>query len=472
MDDESIELELGLMFRGLGDAKEYAAVLRDIVQLHTQVGRTAAMAGKSLLPGSDLVRAEEVASGASRSIPPWGATAASVSLPGGSKGKGDASDTFTKRTGGAVDALQKFTKILEFSTGGVSRVVKGLTQAYLTMITVAAATAAASNHYVEARATSGGTMSEVARLGLIGGNAGAARSFQERITSDPLAMGAAGRLGIHNLKGVYGDLDWTRQYLTAIERTAGIADERLRQQLSLTLGIEQEVAKYSLLSPSARQAMKEAADLSASFNDAGVQSQAQDIQVLLKAQKQSIENLGFSLVSVFGDDAIGLIEEVTKGFNNTAKAIKGARKKIREALGDDGKHYDTLWGAMTHGAAGDEGFFPGKDVKTKLWFARADMGKKFETELGMWTGGRLGDPGVATKENLWPHHLKGFRSPDQQAPVMANTAAIQANTAAMARLTGIIGGGQRTREALPSPLRGQILHEAMVSKQIKLGALG
>jgi hypothetical protein len=55
---------------------------------------------------------------------------------------------------------------------------------------------------------------------------------------------------------------------------------------------------------------------------------------------------------------------------------------------------------------------------------------------------------------------------------MANTVALRGNTEAMNRLTTNIGGGQYARDAVPSALRGQQLHEAMVTRSLSLGALG
>ncbi|WP_395089288.1 hypothetical protein [Armatimonas sp.] len=281
-------------------------------------------------------------------------------------------------------------------------------------VSAAAEGARVTNALTSAQATSGGSVADAARVGLVGGSAGAARSLQERITTDPQAMQSAARIGIHNLKGQYGNLDWTGQYLKAIEETSKVGDERLRRQLSITLGIEQEVARYALLSEETRRGIKEQARVTGQINDPKAQALAAEFDTAQKSQAQAVDNFKSAVGQLFSDDITGLFNEATKVVNGIALFIKGLRGNNR--------HYDTFLGALT--------------------------------------GGLLGDAG---------HDGAGKQ---KQSPVMSNTLALQANTSAMNRLNTNIGLGAYGREALPSPLQGQQLHEAMVSRSLRIGALG
>lgn len=276
-----------------------------------------------------------------------------------------------------------------------------------------------TNRLTASRASSGGSIADVARLGLMGGSSEAARAFQERITSDPMAMNAAGRVGVRNQKSAYGgNLNFSAQYLAAIENTAKIADESQRQRLALTLGIEQEVAKYSLLSEETRKRLKEQAAATAAISDPRAQAQAAEFEAAQKQMSQAWGNVTAAFGNLFSDDVTGVLNELADGANALAKWLHGLRGNNR----------------------------------------------RYKTPLGALTGGLMGDPGYDAPG------ASGQSS--RQTPLMANTLAMQANTEALARLNGTIGGGARTQEALPSALRGQQLHQAMMTGQLRLGALG
>lgn len=272
-----------------------------------------------------------------------------------------------------------------------------------------------TNRITAAQASAGGSTADIARLGLMGGSASAARSFQERVTSDPQAMTAAGRVGVHNLRGPYGNLNYSEQYLKAIENTTNIADARLRQQLALTLGIEQEVARYALLSVETRKRLMVQAKATGAINDPRTQMQGAEFDAAQQQMTQSWENVKVAFGSLFSDDVTGFLNELADGANSLAKWLKGMRGNNR----------------------------------------------RYKTPLGALTGGLLGDPGYDAPT-----------SGTKQTPLMANTVALHGNTEAMNRLTTNIGGGQYARDAVPSALRGQQLHEAMVSRSLSLGALG
>ncbi len=519
-DDDSLDMELGLSFKGLGAAKEYERVLTKIVQQHKELDATIRSARGQQFGASAVKMAEAAMSSAQR------ATGTSYGAPSGARGSGGGASgqsaptdmkKLNEATRGAAVSLDKLKFVGNWTLEGFKLMAKGLASAFGAVVALTLPGALASDKYVSARATSGGSVADAARQDAMGGSPEAARAFQERITSDPRAMSAAARIGIHNLPGVYGDKNWTKQYLTAIERTSKIGDANVRRDLEIWLGIGQEVEKYSLLSSATKQKIKEAADISASFNDPKTQAQSQELLTAMKLQKQAVENLGMSFSNLLGEDVTGIMEEVSKGVNEAARFVKAVKDPLRKFLGNDDKRYDTGLGALTHGRLGDEGFRPEEEANTQTWYARADMHKKFRTPMGMWSGGRWpGDPGVETTENLWSHHLKAYRqAQDIKSSMNETQAAAQKarsfdpgssatwkggmvpaqgagdttaaprtlktsiNIPEMARLTdalnrliGIYGGGPNTREALPSPLQGQQLHEAIMSRSLRIGALG
>jgi len=309
---------------------------------------------------------------------------------------------------GLVPVLKAFTP---FATAlGVTTV------ALQAMHDAAQESARITNQLTAGQATSGGSVADVARLGLMGGSPDAARAAQERITTDPQAMSAAARLGVVNQRGQYGNLDWTKQYLMLIERTAAIADESQRRRLALTLGIEQEVARYSLLSEDMRKAMKHAADITGRINDPQAQKLAAEFDTAAQLRNVAMENLKSAWGQLFSEDVTGLIEEVAEMGNSLSVWLKGLRGSR--------KRYETFLGALTGGLLGDRG---------------TDMPTAGASKSG---------------------------------PMMANTQQLMENTQALARLNGTIGGGQMSREAMPSALRGQLLHDALVSRSLQLGSLG
>jgi len=108
------------------------------------------------------------------------------------------------------------------------------------------------------------------------------------------------------------------------------------------------------------------------------------------------------------------------------------------------------------------------------------MMKPFNDAINLLPGGQLLNVALGKDSYLTPWSNakrakeagRDLPSAGRPGPMMANTQALMENTQAMARLNGTIGGGQMSREAIPSALRGQQLHEALVTRSLRLGALG
>lgn len=470
MDDDSLQLDLSVLFEGLDQGREYTAMLRDMTKALRQL-RSASSAAKeaqdqlqqasatvsSATGGASAPRASAPSTGGSPALATTQATR-SRRIPAAPSGSAPASSvppvprtprqppmskdmqalysTRINLPGGAAPLLGK---TLEAAVGpaatrgilaGMAPIARFLgptavafmlaKDAVVGFYQAAKASAEATNRLTEARATAGGSVSDVARLGLVGGSAEAARSLQERITSDPMAMTAGARVGVRNQKtSLGGSLNLSAQYLTAIENTAKIADESQRQRLALTLGIEQEVAKYSLLSEETRKRLKDQAKATEAISDPRAQAQAAEFEAAQKQMGQAWSNVRVAFGNLFSDDVTGVLNEIADGANALAKWLHGLRGNNRR--------YRTPLGALTGGAMGDKGY----------------------------------DVPANTPANI-----------SRQSPMMANTLAVQANTEALSRLNGTIGGGQKTQQALPGPLRGQFLHQAMMTGQLRMGALG
>lgn len=334
-----------------------------------------------------------------------------MNLPGGAApllGKTLEASIGPAATRGVLAGLVPLAKAAGWVAGTLMIAKTGLEMLH----SAAAESAAATKRLTESQATAGGTTADASRLSLLGTNAQAARAFQERITSSPEAMTGAAQIGIVNQKGVYGNLNWSRQYLTAIERASAIGDESMKRQLVLRLGIEQEVAQYSLLSESTKKALKQQADLTGRINDPRAQALGAEFSSAQNLLAQSVENVKNAAGQLFEEDMAGLLNEVADWMSKAANWL--------------------------HGLRGEK--------------------KQYQTFLGALTGGLLGDSGqpVASKS----------------APVSANTMALNANTEAISRLNGIIGSSAGSRMALPDTLRGPQLYEARRSQSLRIGALG
>jgi len=442
MEEDSLELDLSLVVNGLDKIKEYTEALRELARATRAVRRASADAAQAQADFASVqARVSQSTGGASAPMPypytvggggsPLPASARAPRAPRMTPEMQALYSTRVNLPGGAAPLLGK---TLEAAVGPAATrgVLAGLAplaakllpmgvaftvakDAVMGFYQAAQQSAEITNRLTSAQATAGGSTADVARLALMGGSAGAARSFQERVTTDPMAMSAAARVGVRNQRGQYGSLNWSEQYLRAIENTAAVGDAQMRQKLALTLGIEQEVARYTQLSAETRKRLKAQAEATGAINDPRTQAQGAEFESAQQQMSQSWENVKTAFGSLFSDDVTGVLNELADGANTLSKWIKGMRGNNR----------------------------------------------RYKTPLGALTFGLLGDPGYDAQAPQ-----------SRQTPLMANTVALHGNTEAMNRLSSTIGGGQYSREAMPSALSGQMLHEARISGSLRLGALG
>jgi hypothetical protein len=197
---------------------------------------------------------------------------------------------------------------------------------------LAQSAAKATSAYTSAQASIGGSVSDVARVQMVG-DAGAARSFAERISSDPTAMATAAQIGVRQTKIPYGDTDFTKGYLQAIERTSQIADASQRRRLALILGIEQEVATWSLLSEATHKRMKDAARITGMVNDPAAQKQAAEMKASQDALAQAKENLASATGQLFQGPATEFLNDTAQVLLWLAKVMKQGRDWIQPLAG-------------------------------------------------------------------------------------------------------------------------------------------
>lgn len=390
MEQDSLELELGTQFKGIEEAKAYAAALNSVARAETRAAkavREATDAMKAMPPVSSLPtpvaigpqrqkaplpmgpnqrllkagddfdrakaegttaqiadahyalrRAQNHAEQAQRgAMSPMAQALYStrVNLPGGAApllgktlegmlGKEKAIAAIERFSTGIIPMLSKAGPIGLFASATVSLAQK--------LYDLADASAKATNALTDQQAQAGGNIGDVARLGLMGADPGRARGFSERISSDPLAMAAAGSVGIANMKSPYGDLNFSKKYLDAIERVSKIGDESLRRRLAITLGIEEEVARYSLLSERTRQGIKDTASQTGFVNDPAAQRAAAEFKASQDRLSQSLGNFSNAVGQLFMGDIANLLDDGTMLFGTLSTLTKQYREILRTGI--------------------------------------------------------------------------------------------------------------------------------------------
>lgn len=463
MEDDELDIALGARFSGLRAAEEYARTLEEIAKTEERIKRTGGGGGTPSYsgPNARLAAAEKAlrdarANGANSSTiedlqhrrrlaqtavdrmrnpsdpifnmlystrfgagkfsPLLGRTVDAVG------GQGAARGLYNSLSSGPMGSLMRMGGV---ATAVISAYIKTTQKLH----EMAEASARLTNEFTNMKAQVGGSMrdaAEVRGLGFLGASGQGARSFQDRITSDPNAMGAAARVGLSNARGPWGRMDFGRQYLQAIERVSSITDERERQRLAYLLGIEEEVAKYAMLSPGTKAALKRSADLNAQINDKQAQMAAAEFDAA-KSRAQQAQEAAKTIIGkpLTGDlatiiNAYTSLQEWASRIANSAPVQNALRLGWRVAL------------SSTMGIPGAIGSFA---------IARAGMNQ----------GG-------------------GSASP--QSAVTDNTKATADLTIAINRLSGTVGGGAKARESLDGLQKGPMLHELLMKKALRAGALG
>jgi hypothetical protein len=178
--------------------------------------------------------------------------------------------------------------------------------------------------FSDLRASIGGsrtTTAETLMISRIAGvdGANAARSLQDRITSDPLAMATAGKYGVHNIKAPYGKLNFSEQYNKLIESVSEIQDEEQRRREAMILGVEQEVGRYSLLSGDMKDRLKITGGVTSKINNQQVEQRAAEFMSAMQNANQANENVKAAWGNLFtgtGTSLLNLYADVANDFAN------------------------------------------------------------------------------------------------------------------------------------------------------------
>lgn len=470
-EDDSIELDLSLNLKGLDSIREYTASLKELASVQKQVKRSGSIAAAAQSDFAN-VQARVAPSG---SVPPIRLADTSASLVPRTRRKAESTPDlpdvplmrsprppkmtpemqalYSSRInlpGGAAPLLGKTldaaigpaaTKGVLAGLAPIARVLGPIGVAFGIAETAVRAFYEAAQHSAEVtnkitseQAISGGTSAQVSMLGMIGGNANAAKEFNERITSDPESMTAAARLGIHNLKGQYGNQNWTAQYIQGIETLSAMSNKDQREKLAKTLKVEQQVAKWALLSKETQNRIKNQAEMIGNMNNPAAQKAAAEFEANQQMMNSALDNAKNSIGQSVIKDFTQTIVSITEGTNEVIAFMKEfgkATKPVRDALN----------------------LLPGGQVLKAILGQDSYLTPKRNSRRrtqGMGEGGDL----------------------STQSPIMSNTQALQLNTDAMNRLNSNIGGGKYSQSAIPSALRGQQIHTAVISHSLSLGALG
>jgi hypothetical protein len=286
------------------------------------------------------------------------------------------------------------------------------------------------------RAVSGGSTADAARLqgmSFLGASAENAAAFKERISSDPNAMMEAGKLGIRNVKGNFGNQNWTAQYLKAIEDTAKISDETERLYKARTLGIAPEVERLALLSPATREAMRQSQAMTAKVNDPEAQKAAAEFAAAVDLESKARENMMNAIGQFFGKRITEFLNSAAALENSIAGSLKGDMESMKSLLPN----------FLDLASQGDAQY----TVKS-AW-------RRGKEALGMGGGSE-----TAT---------------DPNAAITANTRATLASVQAMDRLNGsLVGAGQRGSGFFGGmrDTGGAGYHEAVTNRSLAWGTLG
>lgn len=273
------------------------------------------------------------------------------------------------------------------------------------------------------RDVSGGSGAEAARLGALGMSGSDARALVDRITSDPNARGAAGRLGVSAVGGPYGTLDTAAVALKTLEALRKVKDAEEKLRLARLLGVEATL--YQLrVSDMTFNAIKADAELQGRFYNARRQRDAAEFE----ASRKRYDDMK-KMASDFASEPI----------NQTVADVQNLAADFGNALI---RKFDTQGGQDDNRRLRDTAIsLVGMVIPTAGAFLRTAVG--------------MGDT---------------RRGQGQSQSEMVQ--AVQANTEALNRLNRNIGTGPRGQKALPSALQdGRNLAIAINSGNLRLGNL-
>ncbi len=386
MADETDELQavLGVEFQGIDDALRYADAMKSVAQAEGRVARATKARQEAQQQGAGSLPTIQQALAALDGVPARSGPASASSGPNARLAaiqaeiakirpgvtspdivedlfhrRGQAQKAVERMRGGGPSAMETALRSTRFGAGPLSPLAGrtldavigpaaskaafgvaaklagpiGIALAALDVVKttgeelfkLSQASAAATNALTSIQAQAGGSMLDAARLsgmGFLGASAQGAQAFKDRITSDPMAMSAAGRFGIHNLKGAFGDQNLAAQYMKAIEETSKIEDESLRRRIATQLGIQEEVTRYSLLSENTKGAMRATAFVSSKVNDPEQQKAAAEFAAAVANESKARENLTGAIGQLFEKDFTAFLNMMAFVENAIALSIK------------------------------------------------------------------------------------------------------------------------------------------------------
>lgn len=186
--------------------------------------------------------------------------------------------------------------------------------------------AGAAHGFGTARMLSGGTTDQIASLrsfGLSGEQInGLSSQFRNRLATDPLAMAAAGQLGVSpQLSRAFGTQNEAQFLVRAVEGLRGIRDEEERLRVARLTGLE-DLLDVAKVSEKVFQGMKRDAVAAASVFDERTQQQARDLSAELTRVNNGLENLKVSVFSRLFQPVADGANDFADGLNKAAQGIK------------------------------------------------------------------------------------------------------------------------------------------------------
>ncbi len=238
--------------------------------------------------------------------------------------------------------------------------------------------------FTDVRSSTGASTLGAAQLGMIAGFTGvdapgAARAFHQRIATDPVAMGFAAMAGVRaGAPGPFGPTDQSASYRQAIERVSGISNGDDRIRTARALGIEQEVGRYSLLSPEMRSRMERTSQVSAQINDSGAQQRGAEMVAAMERAGQSTQNVKDAFGNLMGGRFIDFLNAYSDIADQTALQVNSLSGLVYGSAKKPGSSY---------GSGGSDGALESRQIAATSDLTRAMIALTSATERSTRGGG-------------------------------------------------------------------------------------
>jgi len=241
---------------------------------------------------------------------------------------------------------------------------------------------------------------------------GLAQSFNQRITTDPVAMGYGAELGVQNAPGQFGNQDWGENLITAIDHLRTVKDPQRQLLEARNTGLEAALP-FTKLSEQTWDRLKEDSKANSGVMTPDFQGKSLEFTASTGRMKEGLDLASASLTGPFMD------------------AITGVQNFIGNEL-----HSKTAL-AFLSGSA-----------EAGLNSVTGGLGGVVLALLG---GGSKSDPQAAQTDAL-----------------NKNTAAVQAQTAVMQQ--GAYGNGERFRQVTGDIQGGEFLRRSLEQGGLALGS--